>query len=165
MSYELGVNAGVEAINDKQPLNALLNAVVQVGTTPTGAAMLAGLCASMASVFDAFQKLGYRFQMSTPAGQKIADAQPQGRRLHMAVLRQRLVQSAADVLGDLANAIYLVGESIKSSTVNIVPTEPESPTKIEIVAMPKRTTFTDITRDASGSIVESHQVERELEPR
>ena len=161
MSYELGMNAGVETINNKQPLNALLHAVVQVGTTPTGAAMLAGLCASMASVFDAFQKLGYSFKMSTPVGQKIADTQPQGRRLHMAVLRQRLDQSAADVLGDLASAIYAVRDSIQSSTVNAVPIEPESPTKIEIVAMPERTTCTDITRDASGSIVESHQVERD----
>lgn len=159
MSYKIGIDAGLEAILKKQPMNQLLNAAVQVGTTPTGAGMLAGLCESMAGVFDALQKLGHSFKLQTPVGQQIADASPRARRLYIAALSQRIDQASADVLADLSSAVYSVKDCIVSATNT--PAEPTPAARIEIVAMPERMTETEIVRDSKDNIVQSVQTERD----
>jgi hypothetical protein len=124
--------------------------------------MLAGLCDAMASIFDAFQDKGHRFStLKTARGQQIADAAPRARRLYLVALCERMDQPAADVLEDLANAIYSVRESITRSSVEAMPTDPPKPTRVELVAMPDRVTLMEVSRDHDNEIVQTKQTERD----
>jgi hypothetical protein len=162
MSYQIGIEAGVEAINRKQPLHELLNGAVQVSRSQSGFEMLVGLSDAMASIFDSFQGKGYRFStLTTPRGQQIADAAPQARRLHLAALCQRIDQPAADVLADLANAVYSVRDYITRSSIEAVPTETTKPSRVEIVGMPGRVTLMEVQRNHENEIVQTKQTERD----
>ena len=144
MRHQLGQRAGYEAIEHHQPLTPLLNAALAAGLTAPGAALLSGLLEVMCSVLDACQRQGIRFEMSDTS-KKIANALPQARRLMVTSLCQHIDQSVGDVLAELAGAIYAIKDSLSLSTPAVV--SPEQPVmRMEIVAMPERTTQQTITR-------------------
>lgn len=160
MSHQLGQRAGYEAIEHGQPLVPLLSAALATRTTVPGAALLGGLLEVMCSVLDACQREGIRFDM-TDVAKQIGDARPQARRLLIVSLCQHVDQSAADVLGQLAGAIYAIKDSLSLSAPPAVE-GPEQPVmRMEIIAMPERTTQQTITRRADGELLCTSSVEQD----
>ena len=160
MSHQLGQRAGYEAIEHGRPLRPLLNAALATRTTAPGAALLGGLLEVVCSVFDACQRQGIGFDMTDEA-KEIASALPQARRLLITALCQHVDQSAADVLGELAGAIYAVRDSLSLSAPATVES-PEPPVmRFEIVAMPDRKIEQTITRRDNGDLIGSSSVEQD----
>ena len=150
MSYQLGQRAGYEAIEHGQPLRPLLNAALATRQTEPGAALLSGLLEMMCSVLDACQRQGIRFDMTDEA-KAIANALPQARRLMVVTLCQNIDQNVGDVLGQLSAAIYVIKDSLSLSAPLEV--NPEPPVmRMEIIAMPERSTTQTITRRNNGDL-------------
>lgn len=161
MSYQLGQQAGYEAIGHGQPLRPLFNEALGARHTAPGAALLSGLLEVMCSVLDACQRQGIRFDISDEA-KAIANALPQARRLMVVTLCQHIDQSVADVLGHLSGAIFAIKDSLSLSAPPAV--NPEQPVmRMEIVAMPERSTTQTITRRENGDLIGAVSSERDTE--
>ena len=158
MSYQLGQRAGYEAIEHGQPLRPLFNEALATRHTEPGTALLSGLLEVMCSVLDACQRQGIRFDMTDKA-REIANALPQARRLMVVTLCQHIDQSVGDVLGLLSAAIYAIKDSLSLSAPPAV--SPEPPVmRMEIIAMPERSTTQTITR-SNGELTGTVSIEQD----
>lgn len=170
MTTQLGTRAGFEALKHKQPLAPLLHAALQARDSQAGADLLGGLLNVLCIALDACQSSGVAFQWTNSTAKQIAEALPQARRLFVAAVCQRIDQDVADILSELSGAIYEVRDQVTVSE----PAEPEAPAapattpepaespimRVQIVAMPDRSTDTDILR-RGGAIVGSTAIERD----
>lgn len=154
MSGALGKSAGYEAIQQRHSLAPLLDAAVKAWHTRTGCEMLGGLLEVACEVLDACQAKGVIFELSNGQAKLIASAPPAARRLLLVAACQHLDQAAADLLSNLAGAIYSARDKISIDfPKNAEPPKPPV-TLVKIVGMPDRTTTTEVAR-SGGAIVGS----------
>lgn len=160
MSHALGKSAGYEAIQLRQPLAPLLDAVVKSWHTPAGSSMLSGLLEVLCEVLDACQRSELRFDWKSEQAQQIADAPPTGRRLLLYAACQHQTQATADLLAALSAAVFSVREKITLSFPKQDDQPAEAVTLVKIVGMPERVSSTEVAR-VNDAIVGSTSIEQD----
>ena len=174
--YHAAYSAAIEALAKKQPLAPLCGAALSAHPSKAGD-LMSGIIKAMCQALDAVQA-SYRAQglsvtVADQIAQQLVSAEPQARRFYFsALLTGKSAQEIADVLGHVVGVIENPMNRI-SITMESAPKAEAPPQRIELVnigdmpvpaalaitAMPDRVTTTEIERDATGSIVQSTQIE------
>ena len=158
MSYALGIEAGCEALERRHSLAPVLNAAYRIAQTQDGGGMIRGLLEVLASSLDKLQAGGLTFDTDNDTARAIFEAPPASRRILIAGTCMNLGQDASDLLSALAGAVYASRELLNVGERKVIQPQP-AVSRIEIVAMPERSSTARVSRNASGAIVATERRE------
>ena len=159
MSYALGIEAGCEALERRLSLAPVLTAAYRIAQTPDGGGMIRGLLEVLASSLDKLQAGGLTFETTNDTARAIFEAPPASRRILIAGTCMNLGQDASDLLSALAGAVYASRDLLVVGERKVIEPPPPAISRIEIVAMPERSSTASVSRNASGAIVATERRE------
>ncbi len=164
---QLGYQAGLETLQNKQHFGPLLNAAWPTSKTQQGADTVSGLLGVVCIALDACQRAGVSFAFTNERALHISQATPSTRRILLNAVLSEDLTVITGALSEICSALYSVRDRVTVNTTAPVnaaaaPAEPKEPPlmRVQIVGMPARTSEAEVER-VGGAIVGTRTTEHD----